>query len=65
MKANAGTIDRILRVLAGIALIAATLMGLIGGWGWIGVVPLATGIVGFCPAYTLLKINTCPIKRQE
>lgn len=65
MQTNAGMIDRILRVLVGLALIAATLMGVIGGWGWLGLVPLATGALGFCPAYTLLKINTCPIQKRE
>ena len=59
MKKNVGGIDRILRIIAGIALIALTLTGMIGVWGWIGVVPLATGLMGFCPLYPLLKINTC------
>ena len=59
MKANVGGIDRILRIVVGIALIALALTGVIGVWGWIGVVPLATGVVGFCPLYPLLKINTC------
>ena len=63
MKANAGTIDRALRVIAGLALVGLTLAGTIGAWGWIGVVPLLTGILGFCPAYTLLGISTCPMKK--
>ena len=63
MNTNVGGIDRILRVLAGIALLALTLTGQIGVWGWIGVVPLATGLFGFCPAYRLLGLNTCPMKR--
>ena len=63
MKANAGTIDRALRVIAGLALIGLTLSGTIGVWGWIGVVPLLTGIFAFCPAYTLLGISTCPMKK--
>ncbi len=59
MKANAGTIDRVVRATAGIALIGLTLAGMIGVWGWIGVIPLATSVMGFCPAYTLLGVNTC------
>ncbi len=63
MSANVGGIDRILRVLAGIALLALTLTGQIGLWGWIGVVPLATGLFSFCPLYRVLGLNTCPMKR--
>ncbi|MCM8560565.1 DUF2892 domain-containing protein [Pseudomonas shahriarae] len=59
MKANIGTIDRSLRVVAGLLLIGLSLSGVIGVWGWIGVVPLATGIFRFCPVYTLLGIKTC------
>ena len=62
MKANVGGMDRILRIVAGLALIGLTLTGTIGAWGWIGVVPLATGAVGFCPLYPLLGLNTCPKK---
>ena len=62
-KNNMGGIDRIARVLLGVVLIALTLMGTIGVWGWIGVVPLATGLLGSCPAYTLLGLNTCPTKK--
>jgi hypothetical protein len=59
MKANIGTIDRCLRILAGLLLIGLSLSGGIGAWGWIGLVPLATGIFRFCPDYTLLGIKTC------
>lgn len=59
MKSNVGGIDRILRIVAGLALIVATLAGVIGMWGWIGVVPLATGLFRLCPLYTILGINTC------
>lgn len=59
MKANVGTLDRSLRIAAGLILIALSLSGVIGLWGWIGVVPLATGIFRFCPAYPLLGISTC------
>lgn len=58
MKLNVGTIDRIARALIGIVLIGLTLAGVIGWWGWIGVVPLATAAISFCPLYTMLGINT-------
>lgn len=63
MKTNVGGIDKIIRILAGIALIAWALMG--GPvWAWIGVVPLATGLLGWCPAYTLFGMNTCPLNKK-
>lgn len=63
MTTNEGTLDRVLRMIIGLALIAVAL-GLFGpayttAWGWIGVVPLVTGIVGWCPAYSLLGVKTC------
>ena len=59
MSKNVGTIDRSLRIILALTLIALTVMGTIGPWGWIGVVPLATGLMGWCPAYTLFGIKTC------
>ena len=59
MNKNVGSIDRTLRIVAGLALIALTATGTIGPWGWIGVVPLATGALGWCPAYTLFGFKTC------
>jgi hypothetical protein len=59
MKINAGTPDRVVRVIVGLGLIALAATGTVGAWGWIGVVPVLTGAVGFCPAYTLLGFNTC------
>jgi O-antigen ligase len=64
MKSNVGGIDRILRIVAGLVLIALALTGTIGVWGWIGVVPLATGLFRFCPAYPLLGMNTCPMTKS-
>ena len=64
MKINVGGIDHILRIVVGLALIGATLSGMIGVWGWIGVVPLFTGIFKFCPAYTLLGMSTCPMEKK-
>ncbi len=63
MKTNVGTIDRILRAVIGLALIALTLAGTIGVWGWIGVVPLVTAALGFCPLYTVLGFSSCPMKK--
>jgi len=63
MKANVGTIDRVLRIIVGIVLIALVFVGPQTPWGWIGVVPLLTAFISFCPLYTLLGINTCPTKR--
>ncbi len=59
MNCNVGGIDRVLRILMGIALLSLVFIGPQTAWGWIGVVPLLTGIFGFCPAYTLLGVKTC------
>ena len=64
MKLNVGGIDRGLRIVAGLVLIALTLMNVIGPWGWIGIVALATGLFRFCPAYSLVGMNTCPMERK-
>ncbi len=63
MKINVGSIDRILRIVVGLALVGATLAGMIGVWGWIGVVPLATGTFKFCPAYAIFGMSTCPMEK--
>jgi hypothetical protein len=62
MKANVGGIDKILRIAAGLGLIGLAIAGVGTPWSWIGVVPLATGVVGFCPVYPLLGLNTCPAR---
>lgn len=64
MQANVGSIDRAIRILAGLGLIAATLSGVIGAWGWIGVVPLATGMFRFCPLYLPFGLRTCEMKKS-
>jgi hypothetical protein len=61
-KTNEGTIDRVLRVIVGLALIAIVFVGPQTPWGWIGLVPLLTGLVGTCPLYTVLGIRTCKLK---
>lgn len=63
MKSNVGGIDRLLRIVVGVVLIVLTLMGTIGVWGWIGVIPLATGLFRFCPLYPLIGVNSCPISK--
>jgi hypothetical protein len=64
MKVNEGTIDRALRVIAGLVLIGLAASGTVGVWGWIGVVPLLTGLFGFCPAYAIFGLSTCPMKKS-
>lgn len=63
MKTNEGTIDRVVRVIAGLALIVLAATGTIGVWGYIGVVLLLTGIIGTCPGYAVFGINSCPMKK--
>ncbi|OYZ17034.1 MAG: hypothetical protein B7Y35_03835 [Sphingomonadales bacterium 28-64-96] len=58
---NEGTIDRVLRVGLGVALIALVFVGPQTPWGWLGLVPLFTGLVGFCPLYRLVGVNTCKL----
>ena len=62
MKSNVGGIDRIVRIAAGLALLGLTLNGNIGAWGWLGIVPLATGAIGWCPPYAIFGITTCSVK---
>ena len=60
MTRNMGMMDRALRAVVGVALVALAATGTIGAWGWIGVVPLATAAIGWCPAYAPFGISTCP-----
>ena len=64
MKTNVGTIDRSLRILAGLVLIALAATGTVGWWGWLGVIPLLTGLFRTCPAYSMLGVNTFPLKKS-
>ena len=59
MKMNVGGIDRALRILVGLGLISLVFVGPQTPWGWIGLIPLGTGIAGFCPLYPLIGLNTC------
>jgi len=59
-KMNVGALDRTLRIVAGIVLIALVFVGPKTAWGWIGIVPLATGLLRTCPAYSILGLNSCP-----
>jgi uncharacterized membrane protein YfcA len=63
MTNNVGGIDRTLRIIVGLGLIAAAVTGTIGVWGYIGVVPLLTGLIGWCPPYAILGFNTCSMKK--
>lgn len=59
---NEGAADRTLRVLLGLGLLSLTFLGPRTAWGWVGVLPLVTGLVGTCPLYTLLGLRTCPVE---
>lgn len=63
MKINEARWDRILRVVVGLVLLSLVFTGPQTMWGWIGLAPLLTGIIGFCPGYRLLGISSCPMKR--
>lgn len=64
MKANVGTIDKVLRLVAGAALISIVFVGPQTPWGWLGIVPIATALVGWCPAYSIFGINSCSTKES-
>ena len=63
MTRNEGTLDRAMRIILGLVLIAMVFVGPATPWGWIGVVPLLTGLVGFCPLYRLVGVNTCALNK--
>ena len=65
MKSNVGGIDRILRIAAGLLLIGLAATSTVGWWGWLGVIPLATGLLGWCPPYALPGFNTCSRKDKN
>ena len=59
--ANVGGIDKVIRIVAGLILIALVFVGPQTPWGWIGIIPLATGLIGFCPLYKIIGVNTCKL----
>jgi hypothetical protein len=62
---NEGSVDRALRAIVGLGLLAIVFVGPKTPWGWLGIVPLTTSLLGWCPAYTLLGINTCGVKAAK
>jgi hypothetical protein len=62
MPRNEGAVDRALRIILGLVLIALVFFGPQTAWGWLGLVPLLTGLVGFCPLYRIVGISTCPTR---
>ena len=63
MMKNVGTVDKVIRIILGLVLLALVFVGPQTPWGWIGIIPLATGLIGFCPLYSVFGINTCPTKK--
>jgi hypothetical protein len=63
MQINVGKLDRALRVIVGLVLVALAATGVAGWWGWLGILPLATGLAGYCAAYSILGVRTCPLKK--
>ncbi len=64
MEKNVGTVDRVIRIVVGLLLISLVFWGPQTNWGWIGLIPLITGVLGSCPAYRLLGLSTCPVERK-
>lgn len=65
MKTNEGKVDRILRVIVGLGLLTLIFVGPQTMWGLVGLVPLLTGVVGFCPVYKVFGLNTCPLNTKN
>jgi len=65
MKVNEGSADRIIRIVVGLVLISLVFIGPKSAWGWVGIIPLATGLTGHCGIYSLLGINTCKAKEAD
>lgn len=64
MKMNEGTADRAIRIIVGLGLVGLAIAGIGTPWTWIGVLPIVTGAIGYCPAYSILGMNTCPMKKE-
>jgi hypothetical protein len=65
MRVNEGGLDRAVRVIAGLGILSLAFVGPQTPWGYLGLIPLLTGLVGFCPAYALLGINTCGVRKAD
>jgi membrane protein implicated in regulation of membrane protease activity len=65
MKSNVGSIDRILRIILGLVLIALAATGTVGWWSWLGIVPLATGLIGWCPPYAIFGLSSCKTRNAS
>lgn len=63
MPRNEGTLDRVLRVIVGLVLLSLVFVGPKTMWGLIGLIPLLTGLAGYCPLYQILGLSTCPMKK--
>jgi Protein of unknown function (DUF2892) len=64
MTKNVGGFDRTIRIVAGLLLVALAATGTVGWWGWLGILPLATGLIGWCPPYSMFGINTCGVQSK-
>ena len=64
-KKNEGALDRVLRVIVGVGVMSLPFVGPQSAWGYLGLIPLATGLIGSCPAYQLLGISTCPLQKSH
>jgi hypothetical protein len=60
---NVGTVDKVIRIVLGVVLLALVFVGPQTPWGWIGIIPLVTGLIGFCPLYGVLGMNTSDTKK--
>ena len=65
MKTNIGGMERVARILVGAILVGLAATGTVGWWGWLGLVPMATGLTGWCPPYAMLGISTCRVKDSQ
>ncbi len=65
LKTNEGNSDRTMRVVFGLLLVSLVFVGPQTPWGWLGLIPIATGLIGFCPLYSVLGINTCGAKTGQ
>ena len=64
MTLNVGGIDRIARIVIGLVLLGLAATGTVGWWGWLGIVPLLPGAIGWCPPYAIFVFNTCAMKTK-